>query len=147
MKKLNQKGFTLAELLIVVAIIAVLVAIAIPVFGSQLERSRETTDAANLRSAYAAATVAVFDSSIVTGTVPGVSAGPVELKQTQDKFTHVTESIGGVSLQDASYNNIFVRGAQVYVNVDVSTGKPTFTKDNPTTNYVKINPLTGETSS
>ena len=32
--KINRKGFTLAELLIVVAIIAVLVAVAIPVFGS-----------------------------------------------------------------------------------------------------------------
>jgi len=52
MKK-NNKGFTLAELLIVVAIIAVLVAIAIPVFTSQLEKSREATDAANIRSAYA----------------------------------------------------------------------------------------------
>lgn len=33
--KINRKGFTLAELLIVVAIIAVLVAVAIPIFGSQ----------------------------------------------------------------------------------------------------------------
>ena len=52
-KKRNQKGFTLAELLIVVAIIAVLVAIAIPVFTTQLEKSREATDVANVRSAYA----------------------------------------------------------------------------------------------
>ena len=52
MKK-NNKGFTLAELLIVVAIIAVLVAIAIPVFTTQLEKSREATDVANVRSAYA----------------------------------------------------------------------------------------------
>lgn len=56
MKK-NNKGFTLAELLIVVAIIAVLVAIAIPIFTTQLEKSREMTDIANLRSAYAAGTV------------------------------------------------------------------------------------------
>ena len=48
----NKKGFTLAELLIVVAIIAVLVAIAIPVFTTQLEKSREAADLANVRSAY-----------------------------------------------------------------------------------------------
>lgn len=53
MKKTNKKGFTLAELLVVVAIIAVLVAIAIPIFTSQLEKAREATDAANLRAAYA----------------------------------------------------------------------------------------------
>ncbi len=58
--KRNNKGFTLAELLIVVAIIAVLVAIAIPVFTTRLEQSRETTDIANLRSAYAAAQVAAL---------------------------------------------------------------------------------------
>lgn len=53
MKKTNKKGFTLAELLVVVAIIAVLVAVAIPIFTSQLEKSREAVDAANIRAAYA----------------------------------------------------------------------------------------------
>ena len=56
--KENKKGFTLAELLIVVAIIAVLVAISIPIFTSQLEKSRDAVDAANVRSAYAEASAA-----------------------------------------------------------------------------------------
>ena len=53
MNKNNKKGFTLAELLIVVAIIGVLVAVSIPIFTTQLEKSREATDLANVRSAYA----------------------------------------------------------------------------------------------
>ena len=56
MKKLkNSKGFTLMEMLIVVAIIAILIAIAIPSFTSQLEKARESADIANIRSAYAEA--------------------------------------------------------------------------------------------
>lgn len=54
LKKLNnKKGFTLMEMLIVVAIIAVLVAIAIPVFNGALTKSKEAADVANLRAAYA----------------------------------------------------------------------------------------------
>jgi len=51
----NKKGFTLAELLIVVAIIAILVAIMIPVFGSSRAEAALSKDAANLRSAYSEA--------------------------------------------------------------------------------------------
>ena len=48
----NNKGFTLAELLIVVAIIAVLVGISLPVFSAQLHKARVATDWANIRSYY-----------------------------------------------------------------------------------------------
>ena len=63
----NNKGFTLAELLIVVAIIAVLVAVAIPVFTGQLRKSELATDLANVRAAYAeevATQIAKGDSTI-----------------------------------------------------------------------------------
>ena len=55
MRSEDNKGFTLAELLIVVAIIGVLVAISIPIFSKQLEKARDATSVANLRSAYAEA--------------------------------------------------------------------------------------------
>lgn len=57
--KLNkQGGFTLIEMLIVVAIIAILIAVSIPLVNSSLERARETTDAANERSFKAVLTIA-----------------------------------------------------------------------------------------
>jgi len=73
MKK-NNKGFTLAELLIVVAIIAVLVAIAIPVFTTQLERSRESTDMANVRSAYATLVTNYLTDTSASGSTIAVAA-------------------------------------------------------------------------
>lgn len=89
MKK-NNKGFTLAELLIVVAIIAVLVAIAIPVFTNQLEKSREATDIANVRSAYADVMVQYLEdgeaaSMTVTARqkVPGWQTSPQPVIVTQ----------------------------------------------------------------
>jgi len=51
MKK--KKGFTLMELLIVIAIIVVLVAISIPVFKGQITKANETADVADIRSCYA----------------------------------------------------------------------------------------------
>lgn len=57
MRKKNR-GFTLAELLIVVAIIAVLVAVSIPIFASQLKKARLAVDHSAIRDAYALVQIA-----------------------------------------------------------------------------------------
>ncbi len=66
MKKMmkNRKGFTLMEMLIVVAIIAILIIIAIPTFNSALAKARAATDVANIRSGYAAALVEAMTNGV-----------------------------------------------------------------------------------
>lgn len=88
--KQNKNRFTLMEMLIVIAIIAVLIAVAIPVFASQLEKTREATDLANVRSAYAqVSTEALLGDSEATVTV--------NLKQKQADWQSVDPvNIGGI---------------------------------------------------
>lgn len=66
--KKNEKGFTLMEMLIVVAIIAVLVAIAIPTFNSSLNKAKQATDEANIRAGYASVMLNILQDE-TNGTV------------------------------------------------------------------------------
>ena len=100
MKKRNNKGFTLAELLIVVAIIAVLVAIAIPVFTSQLEKSRIATDEANARSAYGEAVAKYLSGETVTTITLGGGTYTVSITESTDSV-----SVSGGKNQSTKYKS------------------------------------------
>ena len=66
----KQGGFTLIEMLIVVAIIAILIAIAVPMVNKALEKAREATDDANERAAIGLAYVDIMtdDSLLLAST-------------------------------------------------------------------------------
>ena len=99
MKRKNEKGFTLMELLIVLAIIAILIAIAIPTFSGQMEKSREATDLANVRSAYAELMVKVNEAD-------GATPINVELKQkTADWQTKLPITIAGITYNGTDTQN------------------------------------------
>ena len=78
MKKFNKKGFTLIEMLAVIAIIAVLVAIIVPAVGSSTIKAKASTDAANLRSALSAATIQYASEGSVTAADIKVPASKVD---------------------------------------------------------------------
>lgn len=84
MKKLNnKKGFTLIEMLVVIAIIAILVAIIIPTVTSATTKANAATDAANLRSAKATITIKVLDDTYKAGdTVTADAAGVPAVSKT-----------------------------------------------------------------
>ena len=73
-----------------------LVAIAIPVFTAQLEKSREATDAANIRSAYSEVIAQVLEDGTqnITATV--------EKKQVQDDWQSAAniKDIAGIAITD-----------------------------------------------
>ena len=102
--KKDKKGFTLMEMLIVVAIIAILVAIAIPTFSNALTRAKVSADKANVRAYYAEVTAAYMleekaaddlptdaiakgGTLTVAGTDVKMQAGAVAFTKTADKWT------------------------------------------------------------
>lgn len=115
MKK-KRKGFTLAELLIVVAIIAVLVAIGIPIFTSQLEKSREATDAANIRAQYAQvmAKAITVDGNV---NIDGKDFEKINLRQKQPDWQTETipNSLGNFSVIEG------IPGTQAWVEYHSDT--------------------------
>lgn len=90
MKKNSKKGFTLAELLIVIAIIAILIAIMFPVFGAQIDKARAAADLANVRAKYSEL---VADSMLGTGT---------DLTQVEGTATISLKDLAGAMQYDKS---------------------------------------------
>lgn len=108
--KNNKKGFTLAELLVVVAIIAVLVAIAIPVFSSATVKAEQAADEANIRAWYAEQAVTYLTSeaegtTYTKATVSkencGVKHGDVSYATGTISYTHDSGTTWTMAADDA----------------------------------------------
>ena len=102
MKKMNKKGFTLIEMLAVIAIIAILVAIIVPAVGSSTMKASASTNAANLRSAAASITIDYVNGTVTVaedGTVSGYTiTAPTEKANANDGIeggTFSAKLVGG----------------------------------------------------
>lgn len=117
--KKNEKGFTLMEMLIVVAIIAVLVAIAIPTFTSSLNKAKAATDAANIRAGYASTMMTILQADL--------DSDPI----TSDK-TYYLKADGTVTeTKPTAVTEVYqCKGANETDGVDVAGQNKTWAKDN-----------------
>ena len=93
MKKMNKKGFTIVELVIVIAVIAILAAVMIPTFSSVVTNAKNS---ANLQEAKSAYSVYISDTLLANGTpAPKIY---VYVNST----THVTIDNGNAKVVDAA---------------------------------------------
>lgn len=117
----DQKGFTLVEMLIVVAIIAILIGVSIPLVNSSLEKARQAVDSANMRSALGLANILILED-------PAKATG-VKWYSVQDE-----QAMQG-TLEDNSTNAVEGK-ASANVNKYL---KVTFTAADPSgTNYITV---------
>lgn len=119
MKKLNNKGFSLVELIIVIAIMAVLIAVLAPQFLRYVERSRIQTDNTALSEIMRAMEIAASDEDVAAEVVAGgatgiphTAAGAAGANKVftfgtaTDLETEVSNTVGGtVTLTSNTYTN------------------------------------------
>ncbi len=78
MKKMNNKGFSLVELIIVIAIMAILVAVLAPTYLKFVERSRKSTDCQNVAEIVTA--IQTYAADPMVSTADALASGSITLK-------------------------------------------------------------------
>ena len=107
MKKMNNKGFSLIELIIVIAIMAVLVAIIAPNLTKYLGRSKQETDKKNLdeikkQVKNVISEAAIDDEQVISGG----SGTAVYYIQNNGTTTNVSSVTGGTTQFAAKLQNV-----------------------------------------
>jgi len=88
MKKLNKKGFTLIELIVVIAILAILAAILIPSITGYIAKAEQGRDSANCRALYSQVAMAVMLENTPTPADGGV-VGALTVDYTVDDANNI----------------------------------------------------------
>ncbi len=136
MKKLNNKGFSLVELIVVIAIMAILVGVLAPSVLGQLDKAKASKDKQAFDAVASAVAYAYADQDVTTGK-PSVS-GTISLPITFGTSNVVasgsanTSSFNDVVLNMVGYSAIALesnefKGKTPTVSIDTVTGKVTLT--------------------
>ena len=119
----NRKGFTLIELLIVVVIIGILAAIAIPKFAATKDKAKLASIKSDLRN-IETAEEAYFSDHAVYGTHTDLATDKLFLPSTGNTGTVV---INGTTGYTATYTNPTISASSLYHSCNVTVGDGTAT--------------------
>ncbi len=101
-KRITKKGFTLIELMIVVAIIGILAAIAIPKFADLITKSRESSIKGSLGAVRGAITIYYSDTE---GTWPGPDGAAASFVNALTLSGKYLEALPGITIPKNSNGN------------------------------------------
>lgn len=126
MKNTKKKGFTIVELVIVIAVIGILSAILIPTFSGLVQRAKDTAEQANMRNAVVAymadadAATILSQEDYVVKAEDGTEYWAYDAETSTYKTTTAAEGKEYVAVSETVYN-----GYVVYVEQDVTTPEVT----------------------
>lgn len=101
MKKMNNKGFSLVELIIVIAIMAILIVVLAPQYLKYVERTRNSTDLQNATEIVTALQVYASDPDATVAPADG-SITITQADQTLDPTAFLGAALQDAGLLDAS---------------------------------------------
>lgn len=125
-KQKNNKGFSLVELIVVIAIMAVLVGVLAPQLIKYVEKSREATDIQNCDSIATALKTYYSDKEDVTGTVKVTvtkSSTTMEIGGTDDTTMAALDNAG---LKETKLKGSKWSATGIVITYATDTGKITY---------------------